>query len=170
MKRLLISILVVAAIATAGSMAWATIPDALSGVFHACVKKNGQVRLIDPVRETAAGRTRPAQAGPKPGLLVLRSAGGAGTTRACRARQEDDQRSRLDRRHREPGQRLCIGPKTAPGDYEITFPPRHLALAPRSAPLSPTGIPERPVATDPHGTPGDGSATVHVLTRSSDRQ
>ena len=55
MKRLLISILVVAAVATASSVAWATIPDA-SGVFHACVKKGGQVHLIDPSAGDACGK------------------------------------------------------------------------------------------------------------------
>jgi hypothetical protein len=47
MKKLLLATTVVVLLAVGGSIAWATIPDS-SGVVHACYKKNGDLRVIDP--------------------------------------------------------------------------------------------------------------------------
>ena len=45
MKKLMIG--VVAGLALAGGVAYATIPDA-NGVIHGCYKKSGDLRVIDP--------------------------------------------------------------------------------------------------------------------------
>ena len=41
----------VATFAVAGGIAFAAIPDAGTGVYHACMKKNGTIRIIDPARD-----------------------------------------------------------------------------------------------------------------------
>lgn len=167
MKRLLISILVVAAVATASSVAWATIPDA-SGVFHACVKKGGQVHLIDPSagdacgkNETGASWSQTGPAGPSGAPGPQGPPGPAG-----------------------PGKKTISGlvwidgtvslgtgyasTKTAPGDYEITFPSGTWPSFPVVV-VSPFGLPGAfPIAeVGSAWSPGDGSATVHVLTSST---
>jgi hypothetical protein len=70
MNRFLPAVLGAAAVAAAGSIAWATVPDA-EGVFHACVKKSGQLVLIDPdageackKNETAASWNHAGPSGP----------------------------------------------------------------------------------------------------------
>ncbi len=37
--------------ALAGGIAYAAIPDAGTGVYHACMKKNGTIRIIDPASQ-----------------------------------------------------------------------------------------------------------------------
>ena len=41
----------VATFVVAGGIAFAAIPDAGTGVYHACMKKNGTIRIIDPAQE-----------------------------------------------------------------------------------------------------------------------
>ena len=41
----------VATFVVAGGIAFAAIPDAGTGVYHACMKKNGTIRIIDPARD-----------------------------------------------------------------------------------------------------------------------
>ncbi len=164
MKRLLAVLLCAAGLATAGSVAWATIPDA-SGVFHACVKKGGQLRLVDPATGDKCGKheteTTWSQAGPPGPSGAQGQQGPPG-----------------------PGRKTISGlvwidgsvslgsgyssSKAATGDYEITFPAGTWPSFPVVV-VSPFGLPGAfPIAEMGSAwSPGDGSATVHVLTSST---
>jgi hypothetical protein len=175
MRRFLLAATLVAALAAAaGSIAWATIPDG-EGVIHACVERNGgDVRLIDPdlgqtcTRKEAAtdwNRTGPAgpsgpagQPGP-PGPAGQPGPPGPGVKTISGLVWIDGTVS------------LGTGftaSKFADRDYIIDFPPGTWDSFPVLV-VSPFGLPGAfPIAEIGSITsPGDGSATAHVLTSST---
>ena len=173
MRRFLPAVLGIAAIAAAGSIAWASIPDA-GGVFHACVKKSGQLYLIDTESGVACKRNETAatwnQIGP---------AGPAGQEGPTGQQGPAGQQGPPG-----PGVKTISGlvwidgttslgngfasSKAGPGNYELIFPPGTWDSFPVLV-VSPFGLPGAfPIAEVGSITsPGDGSATAHILTSST---
>jgi hypothetical protein len=170
MKKLLIAVMGAAAVAAAGSIAWATIPDA-GGVIHACVKKDGQVRLID----TDDGDTcKKNEKGTSWGVI-----GPAGPTGQPGPAGPTGQQGPPG-----PGVKTISGlvwidgtvslgsgysaSKNATGDYVLSFPPGTWQSFPVIV-VSPFGLPGAfPIAeVGSSFSPGDGSLTAHILTSST---
>ena len=168
MKKLLLAAsLGAAAMALAGSIAWATIPDA-TGVIHACVKKNGAVTLIDTEagetckkNQTATYWNQTGPAGPQGQQGTPGTPGPPG-----------------------PGVKTISGlvwidgtvsvgsgytsSKADTGNYQIKFPPGTWSSIPVLV-VSPFGLPGAfPIAeVGSIVAPADGSATAHILTSST---
>jgi hypothetical protein len=168
--KLLLAAAVAALLALVGGVAYATIPDS-EGVVHACYSKSGGgLRVIDATvvgckaSETSLTWNQQGPAGPEGPAGQIGPPGPAGPP--------------------GPGVKTIGGlvwidgtvslgtgyssSKTATGDYEIVFPPGTWSSLPVVV-VSPFGLPGAfPVAEVGSLTsPGDGSATVHVLTSSS---